>query len=417
MPDPLTLELIQSAVAGSAAAFRCRADYEPAGGVGDKVFPPTYEGGRYATEDRLFEGETIACVLLDSVQSQANRMEFALLEAWEVGRIALPVVTVDFADADLPKPLRITSLEAPHRIADAILRDSFAGKEAFRKSKVGAKLDHVSNRDATALFELCPTALVFGLWDSTGPKGGLGAKFARALVSEIVGWHAQPGKKTSSRIDPAQIMLQAGPLYSSKAGDIRWTLDEGEAALDAKKKPIKLGKDGKPSEANHSNVTPSWKNPKTKEDSPGGMTISKAVQTTVLSLPALRRLRFPIDGSGRSKPEVDQAARIVLAALGLCAAALNQEQGCDLRSRCQLLPTAPFVWELLDEPGSPPRKFNLKAGDAVVILSRAVAAAKKAGLPWMEQELVLKPSPQLAALVRKSQELAASTLGDAVEEG
>ena len=40
--------------------------------------------------------------------------------------------------------------------------------------------------------------------------------------------------------------------------------------------------------------------------------------------------------------------------------------------------------------------------------------AKKAGLSWMDKELVLTPSPQLVALVKKSQELAAKLL---VEEG
>jgi len=406
-PSILTRELIRDFLIDTASAFRCRVEYQPAGGEGDKVFPPTYEGGKYATEERLVEGVISPCVLLDSVQSQANRMEMALLEAWEAQRINLPVVSVDFDGFNLPKPLRITSLEAPHRIADAILRDSYAGTKPFRKSEVGAKLDHVSNRDATALFELCPTALVFGLWDSTGPRRGMGVKFARAMVSEIVGLNAQRGVKTSSRIDPAQIMLQAGPLYRAKSGD--WTLDEEQAALDAKKKRIKLGKDGKPSEANHGNVTPTIAD--------GGVTISKAVQTIVLSLPALRRLRFPIDKSGRSKPEVDAAARTALAALGLCAAALNQAQGCDLRSRCQLHPTAPFVWELLDEPGEAPKQFKLTADEAVAIFREAVAEAKKAGLPWMEEELVLKPSPQLAELVRKSQELAASVEGESGGKG
>src|SRR5205823_8268518 len=144
-----------------------------------------------------------------------------------------PVITVEFSGLDLPKPLRITSLEAPHRIADALLRDSLLDGKAFRKSKLGQRLDHVSNRDATALFELCPTALVFGMWDSTGPKGGSGAKFARAMVSEIVGLHAELGVKTSSRIDPAQNVLSAGPLYQAKSGiGIGWTLNEKEAARD-----------------------------------------------------------------------------------------------------------------------------------------------------------------------------------------
>jgi len=307
-------------------------------------------------------------------------------------------MTIDFKEANLPKPLRVTSLEAPHRIADALLRDSLLGGKVFRKTDHGKKLDYVSLQHATAFFELCPTALVFGMWDSTGPRGGLGAKFPRAMVSEIIGLHAQLGNKTSSRLDPAQIMLQAGPLYRAKSGDISWTLNENEAARD-KKGPIKLGKDGKPSEANHSNATPTIAD--------GGVTISKALQTTVLSLPALRRLRFPLD-EGPSKPEADLAARVALAALGLCAAALNQEQGCDLRSRCQLHPTAAFVWDLLDRPGEAAVKFALTPDEATAVYRDAVAHAKKAGLPWAEKEIVLTPSPQLGDLVRRSQELAAS---------
>ncbi|HKM55160.1 MAG TPA: type I-U CRISPR-associated protein Cas7 [Isosphaeraceae bacterium] len=90
MSDTLTLEILQQAVSGTAAAFRCITHYEPAGGVGDKVFPPTYEGGKYATEIRRVDGELVPCVLLDSVQSQANRMELVLLAAWEAQRIPMP---------------------------------------------------------------------------------------------------------------------------------------------------------------------------------------------------------------------------------------------------------------------------------------------------------------------------------------
>jgi CRISPR-associated protein Csb1 len=408
----LTLSDVQSAVTGTAAAFRCVAQYEPAGGNGDKVFPPTYEGGKYATEDRRVsatngnhevEFKTIPCVLLDSVQSQANRMEQALLDAWERRRISLPVITVDLSQCDLPKPLKVSSLEAPHRIADALLRDSLLDGKPFRKSETGRRIDHVSVRHATALFELCPTALIFGMWDSTGPRGAAGAKFARAMVSEIVGLNVLGGVRTSSRIDPAQILLGAGPLYRAKEGDITWTLNEKDAARD-KKGPVKLRKDGKPSEANHSNVTPTISKP-----GAGGVTIDKAVQTTVVSLPALRRLRFPLAGETDSREEVDEPARVALATLALCAAALNQEQGCDLRSRCQLHPTTPFVWELLDKPGETPRRFSLSPDQACKLFTDALATAKKAGLPWMEIELMLKPSQQLVDLVRKSQELAASS--------
>jgi CRISPR-associated protein Csb1 len=320
-------------------------------------------------------------------------MELALLEAWQGKQIPLPVITVDFAGNQMPKVLRITSLEAPHRIADALLRDSLLGGQPFRRSPQGARLDHVDSKNATTLFEMCPTSLVFGMWDSTGPRGGLGAKFQRALVSEMVGVEATIGVRTGSRIDPAQIRLQAGPLYQT--ADNGWTLETAQARQE-KGKPVKLGKDGKPSEANHGNVTPSI--------SAGGVTISRAIQTTVLSLAALRRLSFPLNGEVSTT--ANDSARTVLAALGLVASTLVREQGCDLRSRCQLHPTAQIVWELLDRPGDQPAKFSLSSKEAIALYAAAIEAAKKVRLPWMEQELVLQASPQLVELVRRSQELA-----------
>lgn len=407
MSEPLTLEKLKQVVSGHAAAFRCVTEYQPAGGPGDKIFPPTYEGGKYAAETRIIDGQPVDCVLLDSVQSQANRMELALLDAWRIKekdkrRIDLPVVMVRFDDNRLKKKFTVTSLDAPHRIADAIFRDSlFKNKPEdkgvmFRKSEKGTILDTTDMRNATGLFGLCPTALVFGLWDSTGPRGGLGAKFQRALVSEIVGYNAMAGVKTSSRIDPAQIMLGAGPLYGrrEKNGTVPdWTLD-------AKAGSKKLGKDGKPSEANHGNVRPGI-------TAPGGFTISKAVQTTVLSLAALRRLRFPLNGSADYDIAADNAGRTVLAALGLTAATLARGDG-DLRSRCQLFPQAQPVWQLLDSPGVVPKEFGLTPDGAVELLNAAIEEAKNAKLPW-EGEIELMPSDELVELVRRSQESASAS--------
>jgi CRISPR-associated protein Csb1 len=141
-------------------------------------------------------------------------MEEALQAAVEDGRIKLPVIEVDFTGLELIDPIgKVTSLQAPHRIADAILRDSLFEGKPFRVSEIGKQIDSVSNRNATPLFELCPTALVFGVWDSTGPKGGLGAKFARALVSEIVGYNAASGVKTGSRIDPLENSRECPNLH------------------------------------------------------------------------------------------------------------------------------------------------------------------------------------------------------------
>lgn len=394
--NSLTLNDLKKAIGGHSAAFRCITEYQPAGGSGDKVFPPTYEGGKYAVETRIIDGQPVQCVLLDSVQSQANRMELALLEALRAKRIEIPLVVTRFDQDGLKKKFTVTSLDAPHRVADAIFRDSLLGDVVFRKSAKGSVLDNADLRNATGLFGICPTALVFGVWDSTGPRGGLGTKFQRALVSEMVGYNAEAGVKTSSRIDPAQIMLGAGPLYgrNEKTDALPdWTID---SKLGTKK----LGKDGKPSEANHGNVTPGIQ--------VGGFTISRAVQTTVLSLTALRRLRFPLNNSADSNPDVDIAGRTALAALGILAATLAREEGADLRSRCQLFPTHDFVWELLDVPGKPPSQHKLTGVNAVALFKEAVTEVKTNNLPW-DGEIPLTPSSELVELVRRSQELASAS--------
>ena len=458
MPDELTeltFEKLKAAVSGSAAAFRCRNKLQPAGGEGDKVFPPTYAGAVYAVEKRRIpkRPDPVQCVLLDSVQSQANRMEEALQKAVESKELAIPLIQVDFSEdsSKLLDPVgKITSLQVPHRLADAILRDSEVGENdggqtkrvGFRKSKIGKGIDTASLQNATPIFQLCPTALLFGMWDSTGPKGGLGVKFERAMVSEVVGIGASFGVKTASRIDPIITSTKGIVLYESKEGG--WTLDKAEAKV-KNNNPVKLGNDGRVSEANLGNVTPAFhkygKNPEGNDPlhegslkldysiranadvfsiqnrshadsrqarqgqiAPGGVTVEYAEQLMTLSLIALRRLSFPVNGT-ESNEATNQAGRAVLAALGLCAATLAFESGMGLRSRCLLWPEKATKWELLDKLGQEPQQFSLDRSSARRLVQDAYAASKAAGLDWMEEPLTLKPSDDLVQLVRKSQEL------------
>lgn len=415
----LSLEVLEQAVASSAAAFRCVTEYQPAGGPGDKVFPPTYEGGKYAVETRVIDGQPVPCVLLDSVQSQANRMELTLLEAVRDKSIELPLVVVHFNDERLKKKFSVTSLEAPHRVADALFRDSVLGNVIFRKSDKGQLLDHADVRNATGLFGLCPTALLFGLWDSTGPRGGMGAKFQRAMVSELVGIQSLRGIATGGKVDSVGILIKAGTLYQRKdasAGAPTWTLNAA-LAREEKGKKVLVGKEGKPSEVNLGGVTPDFAYAKQNnrmlyEDDgtpriKGGFTVVKALQATVLSLTALRRLRFPLNGASDSDHAVDVTARTVLAALGLLAAAQARYQSADLRSRCHLVAIEKPLWELLETPGETPKRFQVTGTDAVGLFNDAVAKAKKAGLPW-ENEISLRPSDELLELVCRSQELSAT---------
>jgi CRISPR-associated protein Csb1 len=404
--EKLTLDCLKDAVTGSAAALRCRRRLQPAGGQGDKVFPPTFAGAVYAVEQRRVpcRQEPSTCVLLDSVQSQANRMELALQEALDEGKIKIPVLEVDFtehgptgdveADQEAGRLIdaigKVTSLQVPHRLADAILRDSEFGGVAFRKSVKGKGLNILSLTNAAPLFALCPTALVFGMWDSTGPKGGLGPKFERAIVSEVVGIGAQVGDLLRGvRRDPLEASRRV-PILKRSSFD--W-----EVAEDPKEKGIVA-----PSKINHGSVPfPEARDRKTDENHYSGATIEYAEQTTTLSLICLRRLRFPIDGE--TDAEANAAARTVLAALGLCAATLAFESGMGLRSRCLLWPDGPMEWELLARPGEAPRKFLLTGDEAVALLNAAIKTARKTKLPWESEPVPLKPSAQLLKLVRLSQ--------------
>ena len=87
---------LHRAVKGSAVGIRSQIALEPLGGPGDKVFPPTYgvdsrAETNYAFEKRRIGGEDVPCVLLDSVASQANRRESALLQAVRDGRRLSPL--------------------------------------------------------------------------------------------------------------------------------------------------------------------------------------------------------------------------------------------------------------------------------------------------------------------------------------
>jgi CRISPR-associated protein Csb1 len=131
------------------------------------------------------------------------------------------------------------------------------------------------------------------------------------------------------------------------------------------------------------------------------VTIRYAEQITTLSLIGLRRLRFPVDGAVDS--DVELAARVVLAALGICAATLAFEAGVDLRSRCLLWPDGPMRWQLLDDPAGEPKEFTVDRQGAIQLLRDAAEAAVSKGVPWPTTPVTLKPSAELVKLVRLSQ--------------
>jgi CRISPR-associated protein Csb1 len=380
------------------AALRRRQRLQPVGGQGDKIFPPTYPeerrgaGPRHVYERRRIGGTEIWCVLIDSVQSQANRLEEGLLAAVREQGIDLPYVTVDFAGKELAGIAEITSLDAPHRVYDAILRDSLLDGEPFMKSKLGLRLAEAKPNDATALLEASPTALLFGAWHSTGEGGGLGAKFPRCLVSEIVAVNTpvdeiadqrtgeiEPrtsGRRTGSRIDPLGVLRKVEVFKGSDG----WDINQQGAGRNAKKV--------RPSEINHGNIAPTVQ--------PLGITCDYAEHTAVISFAGLRRLGF----GGR-----DQAGRALLAALGLVALTEQDARGYALRSRCDLVCDGLAPLELVHSDGKV-EAVEIDRGAARRLYADACAAARDAGFAFAREPIRLVPQEKLVAIVKKSQQLA-----------
>ena len=430
----LDVEVLIEAVAQDAALRRVRR-LQPVGGVGDKIFPPTYPPERSGRNDpprHIFErrrvyGEEVWCVLIDSVQSQANRLEEVLLAAAEGsgdnGSLPLPYVTVDFRDAGLAPLERITSLDAPHRVYDAILRDSLLDSEPFMTSPEGRRLAAATPADASALLELSPNALLFGAWHSQGEGGGLGAKFSRNLVSEIMAIDTpveelvvnprtggtetrtmgsrgagergvqvvvytdgttEPrtaGRRTGSRIDPLGILRKV-EVFKGASG---WSTVAEAAGKGAKRV--------RPSEINHSNIAPTVE--------PLGVTCDHAEHRAVITLAGLRRLRF--GGSSR-----DAAGRVLIASLGLLALLEQDVRGYPLRSRCDLVCDGPAPLELVHTDGTT-APVELDRHTARSLYQAAYSQAEAAGFDF--KSLTLKPQDKLVEIVRRSRELALEGAG------
>ncbi|MGE5488177.1 MAG: type I-U CRISPR-associated RAMP protein Csb1/Cas7u, partial [bacterium] len=294
----------------------------------------------------------------------------------------------------------VTSLTAPHRVHDAILRDSLWDGKPFRESENGKRLVSARAWNATPFYEFAPTVLLFGTWDSQSGGGVNTAKIARSLVSEIIAIDAVPGVRTSSRIDPLGVKLVQNVIAKTEDGEM-WRFTE--PAGDGKKGKKAEGKFLKPSEINHGNVKPSI--------TPGGVTFREAVQTTVLSLTQIRKLHFP-DAKGTTTQERDVAGRAVIAALGLYAVTLSQADGYQLRSRCQLVPESAAQFEIIGMTHNEREQFELDSSDAAAALERALGAAEKQGLKWHKGRIELQPREDLVKLV----ELSDRTVTAAAEE-
>lgn len=317
-------ERLRAACAGASddAMVVVRSRFKP-DEEGAKVAPPTYPEGTvvtvdtangprdartpYILEDRLLDEAPRRTVLLDSVQSQANRAEEALHHLVSSGRLPYPQFEV-VAAVDADRTVRIPSLRLPHRYADAYLRDSLLDGTPLDRTAVGRALQLSTPEDATALYRRSPESLVFGAWNSQ--RKGRQAKFPRVYRSEVVGLDPVMGSRRAGRMDPENLTGAARQLPD---GDWEYAVPDGSKAKGEKLSERGLG-----------NIAPG--------EAPGGVTISSAVRFATLSFAGLRRIGF-----GATGEDAAASARAALAALALLAdrAAFTQpslwlRSGCDL---------------------------------------------------------------------------------------
>lgn len=151
------------------AALVIREWLMPIEGPDGVLFPATFAAGDGFPGGYNIDGDlngTNVC-LIDSVGSQANRIEPLFMEAKY--KHLVPQIVVEAGEK------RVNLLQAGHRAGDAIIRCSElqqALQDAFKILLKG---------DAERLAKVAPTSLVFGVWDSRDTQ----AKLPRLVASTI----------------------------------------------------------------------------------------------------------------------------------------------------------------------------------------------------------------------------------------
>lgn len=371
--------LLRKAVEG-ASALRLLVNLKPASADG-LVYPSTYEGGRHIFRPAWIEGEKRNAVLLDSVQSQSNRIEMAILDAYRRDTIEYPDIQLVVKCATGEESYSV--LELSHRVYDAALRMSKIDGVSFAQSEIGKAIYAARTDKATALFRESPLTLALGGWDSHGGGGPLVSKLPRLITSEIIGLDAEPVSRGAVKFDPMDIRKEAGPIFKSKDPDRVYEIDKSKASVKKEYKPSEIGLGSVPSFSER------------------GAVITEAVQTSVVSCTAVRRLRFELNDNSYEN-ERDKAGQTAIVALGLFGLLAQMESGYYLRSGCDLFaihePKLEIIGRTLEEIGVHP----ISASGSREALTQALGDAKSRGLEWRKEPITAEADERLITLVERS---------------
>lgn len=370
--------------------LRIETELESLAGPGGPVKPAVYEGGRYQ-EDRRWtspsDEEPTPVIVIDNVPSQANRLEDALRRHRTSTRV--PELFLDLSDlANLPThlPSRISSLQFPHRNADAYLRDSQLDGVDFVRTDLGRAILAATPEACAPLIAWFPQALLYGFWQSHLGKKRHNTKHARAWVSEIIGWKPAANSTRVLGLKGDPLNLNTDEALSSNPDDrLHWEIGTGKPTKVAGDKKEKL------SEIGHGQVLFMG-----DEATAAAISFAKVTQRATLSFAQLRRVAL---GAAYAS-DAHAATRALLVALGLHAHTLAFGRGFALRSGAELRPAkTKTTW--LGENADVEMDLGGAEGTGKLLQS-TLKFAESVGVPldgWNHPPLRLTPKENLRQVI------------------
>ena len=382
--------LLDACRPGGASVLTSVTPLEPAAGPHASVAPAKFLEGKgrtakpvFAYERRFWDGEAVTAVLIDSKQSQSNRLEAAVSAAIADQDPVLartPRIELRFEDGQV-----YSDIDLPHRAFDGQIRAGTINGEPATASQEYRELRNATVADARPLLERSPITLLLGGWDASRKTHA--GRYRSLLVGEIIGILSDQGrdpevnqsKRGGARIDPLGARIQLDQAEREAIADVQ------KSELSDKAYTNSYGKGGKSSSLGLGGIPPSL-------EQLGGVTCRAIIRSHVLSFAALRALRFD-----SPTPEGDVACRALLAALALNGLARSDAELL-LRANCDLVEAGPAVVTLDKRYGQKENFEPLSIEQAQELLSAAIDnAVQAANLTWDGSILVVEGNPTILA--------------------
>lgn len=384
--------LLQACSAGGPTCLTSVTELTPAGGPQSAVAPAKFAAARgttgaYAYERRYLEGEPAQAVIIDSKQSQLNRIEQALQMAITDGHPSLsrmPRVEVGYERDGIREVY--SDLTLPHRVFDGHVRAGTVDGTPVPRLEFYRAIRNSTPANARAIFDASPISLVFGSWDSS--RSSRQGRWRSALVGEIVGFcdDDQPGQKGGARTDPVGMKVELTEdamrqLAQQQRGELSKAMYDKVI-----KEASKAGKDKRVSASmlGLGGIPPTLV-------ALAGVACHRIIRSHVLSFSALRQIRF---GAGL---DGDAACRALLAALALNGLARSDAE-LVLRANCDLREAAPSVVQVDQRGGTESTLAALRVDQADELLLQALSRAQAAAdVEWSGVVLQVTGNPAIVA--------------------